>query len=87
MRKTYHRILKEHFREVLLRTRAGLDLTQAEMAARLQMDERSYCKLEYRQVCCSAVTLTLYLLYICEDATGFLEELRRAYDTGKDQAA
>lgn len=87
MRKTYHQILKEQFREYLLRSRTSLKLTQAEMAARLEMDERSYCKLEYQKACCSAVTLMLYLLYTCEDTNRFLEELRHAFDDGKDQAA
>lgn len=88
MRNTYHQLLKEHFRAHLLRTRAALDLTQAEMAARLEMDERSYCKLEYRQSCCSAVTLALYLLRVCEDVPAFLEQLRRAFTAAEnDQAA
>lgn len=87
MRKTYHTILKTIFHRSLIRNRTSMGITQSEMAARLAMDDRSYVDLDHGKTCCSAVTLSLYLIYICEDVNGFLVELRHAFETGTDQAA
>ena len=87
MRKTYHDILKSHFRADLLRTRDALGFTQAQMAEKLAIDERSYSDLDRGKSCCSAVTLCLYLLFLCRDTQAFLEELRHAIENSKNQAA
>lgn len=87
MRKTYHTILKEQFHIRLIRARVRLELTQAEMAEKLHMDDRSYSDLDTGKNCCSAVTLALFLVFICEDVEGFLEELRHAFEVGTERAA
>lgn len=87
MRKLYQSILKRCFYNHLIHSRADLGLTQAEMAERLAMDERSYIELDHGKSCCSATTLALFLVYVCEDVYDFLEELRRAFDAGSDRAA
>lgn len=87
MRKTYRAILKQFFHENLFHARDRLGLTQSEMAARLAMDDRSYIDLDHGKTCCSAVTLALFLAYVCEDARAFAEELRNAFEAGTNQAA
>lgn len=87
MRKTYHMILKSCFRADLLRTRNALGFTQAQMAEKLAIDERSYSDLDRGKSCCSAITLCLYLIYLCQDTQAFLEELRYAIECGKNQVA
>lgn len=87
MRKTYQYILKIYFYRNLVQARADLQLTQAEMAERLSMDDRSYIELDHGKSCCSAVTLALYLAYVCDDVHQFAEGLRYAFDAGKDSAA
>lgn len=87
MRKTYHTLLKHHFHSTLVRTRTDLGLTQADMAERLAMDDRSFIDLDHGKSCCSAITLALFLIYVCQDVDGFLEELRHAFEAGVDQVA
>lgn len=87
MRKTYHTLLKHHFHSTLVRTRANLGITQSEMAERLAMDDRSFIDLDHGKTCCSAITLVLFLIYVCEDVDGFLEELQRVFEAGTDQVA
>lgn len=87
MRKTYQVILKCVFCEKLTRDRSRLGLTQSQMAEKLAMDDRSYIDLDHGKTCCSAVTLALYLVYVCEDVFGFVEDLRNAFETGKNRAA
>lgn len=87
MRRTYHRRLKAHFHRALIRTRLHREMTQLEMADKLVMDERSYIDLDHGKTCCSAVTLALFLIYVCEDVMGFLEELQRAFESDKNKAA
>lgn len=87
MRKTYHAILKERFYIQLLRARVRLELTQTGMAEKLCMDDRSYSDLETGKSCCSAVTLALFLVYVCENVGNFVEDLRNAFETGTESAA
>jgi len=47
------------------------------MAAKLFMSDRSYIDLEKGKFCCSSLTLVLYLIYLCEDIPGFLNDLRK----------
>jgi len=54
--------------------------TQSKMAERLAMDERSYIDLDHEKTCCSAITLALFLVYICADVDAFLKELRCAFE-------
>lgn len=87
MRQTYHTRLKAHFHRALNQTRLHRELTQLEMAQKLSMDERSYIDLDHGKTCCSAVTLALFLIYVCEDVVGFLEELQHAFEAEKNRAA
>lgn len=87
MRKTYHTLLKRHFHSTLVRTRTNLGLTQSEMAERLAMDDRSFIDLDHGKTCCSAVTLVLFLIYVCDDVDGFLEELQHAFEADANQVA
>ena len=87
MRKTYRDILKKQFRIHLVHSRTANGLTQSQMAEILSMDDRSYIDLDHGKTCCSAVTLALFLVYVCEDVHTFLEELRHAFNTAFNQAA
>lgn len=87
MRKAYRNILKHHFHNSLIRIRATKQLTQSQMAEKLFMDDRSYIDLEHGKTCCSAITLALFLVYICDNTTIFLEELRHAFEAGFDKVA
>ena len=87
MRKQYTKVLKIVFHQKLFRTRVDLGITQEEMAYKLAMASRTYVDLDHGKTCCSAVTLALFLVYVCEDVHGFLEELRHAFETAVHQAA
>ena len=87
MRKLYYTAMKNHFHANLMKSRTRLCLTQAQMAERLCMDERSYVDLDHGKTCCSALTLSLYLVYICDDVERFLEGLRNAFEAEKNSAA
>ena len=87
MRKTYRIILKGYFHSSLVQARMAQGLTQAEMAERLAMDDRSFVDLDHGKSCCSAVTLALFLIYVCDDVYAFLEELRHAFENEKDCVA
>ena len=80
MRNTYRNILKTYFCDDLIHRREALRLTQSQMAERLLMDDRSYIDLDHGQSCCSAVTLALYLTFLCEDVPLFIEGLRQAFE-------
>ena len=87
MRKRYHEILKRFFCNKLVQIRTQEGLTQEKMASALLMDERSYIDLEHGKTGCSAVTLVLFLMYVCNDVPGFIEELYNAFETAKEQIA
>ena len=87
MRKTCHNNLKHQFYLKLIHTRTIMGLTQAEMAEKLIIDDRSYIDLDHGKTCCSAVTLALFLVYVCDDVDGFLAELRHAFEVELNQAA
>ena len=87
MRRAYRKVLKKHFHVHLVQIRTSNGLTQSEMAERLSMDDRSYIDLDHGKTCCSAVTLALFLVYVCGDVQTFLEELRHAFNAAFNQAA
>lgn len=87
MRKAYHIRLREHFHRALNETRERKEWSQAQMAEKLAMDERSYIDLDHGKTCCSAVTLALFLLYVCEDVEKFLVELKNALEESQNKAA
>lgn len=79
LRKYYHKILKETFYKYLIKERTRLNLTQEKMANILEMDTRNFANLDSRKNCCSALTLTLFLIY-CTDPIEFLKELKCGYE-------
>lgn len=87
MRKEYHIRLREHFHRALIETRDRKELSQAQMAEKLAMDDRSYIDLDHGKTCCSAVTLALFLIYVCEDVEKFLLELKNALEESQNKAA
>ena len=87
MRKTYRAALKQCFYQRLIITRAEMGITQSTMAERLAMDERSYIDLDHGKTCSSATTLALFLVYVCDDVYGFLEDLRNAFESETNWAA
>ena len=87
MRKLYVGILRSLFHRSLIRRRAELGLTQEEMAYRLEMACRTYIELDHGKSTCSALTLALYLIYVCADPVGFLKELRNAFEEANEKAA
>ena len=87
MRTHYTSIFKTFFHEKLFRRRVELDITQEEMADRLIMANRTYVDLDHGKTGCSALTLALFLIYICADPLIFLEELRDAFENGSNKAA
>ena len=87
MRKQYIRILKVFFCRKVRSSRAELEISQEDMADRLLMAARTYIDLEQAKNCCSALTLALYLIYVCNDPLAFLNELRQALEADTTQAA
>ena len=87
MRKKYHEILKRFFCNKLVQIRTLEGLTQEKMANALLMDERSYIDLEHGKSGCSAVTLALFLIYVCKDVPGFIDDLQNAFESAKEQIA
>lgn len=87
MRRTYRNILKHVFCAHLVQTRMVLGMPQTAMAERLAMDDRSYIDLDHGKTCCSAVTLALFLVYVCDDVQRFLGDLRDAFEAAIHKAA
>ena len=80
MRQRLINVLRSYFSRHLLATRHHLNLTQAQMARRLSLDTRSYVELDHGSATCSALTLALYLVYLCDDPQAFLSGLRADLD-------
>ena len=72
MRKLYVKVLKTFFHEELIHRRVTLGFTQEEMAYHLVMASRTYVDLDHGKTCCSALTLVLFLIYICDNPLDFL---------------
>ena len=62
MRQEKDKIIKTVFRALALKTRERLDLTQKEMADRLDMCERSYFDIEAGKTKCGTLTVLLLLM-------------------------
>ena len=74
--KKMHSVFKEVITEHIKATRKELGLTQAEMATKLQIDLRTYCNIESGRSLCGKMTLLMYLVYICPDVNGLLENIK-----------
>ena len=80
-------LLKACFSGELYLSRKSLKFTQAQMAQRLCMDERSYVNLEHGESCCGGLTLLLFLIYCCEDVPKFLETNKILIESALDWVA
>ena len=81
MRTNYRLVLRKFFHRKVSHTRVQiLGISQEEMAHRLALSSRSYVDLDHGKTACSAVTLALFLIYVCDDSQKFLEELRCAFE-------
>ena len=56
--------------------RSEAKMTQAKFSELLLIDERTYIRLEHGANCCCALTLLLYLVFVCKDVQGFVDEMR-----------
>ena len=86
MRDIYYILIRKHFSRAISELREQQELTQAEMAERLCMDERSYVNLDHGKSCCGVVTLVLFLINECPNVEVFLRELRDIFDEANDAA-
>jgi len=80
MRKRYKKELKKFFCEKVKEFRVSNNKTQAQIAEVLVMDTTNYNHLERGKSCCSALTLSLFLIYICSDPMQFLAELKETFE-------
>lgn len=87
MRDQYSIALKQQFWCQLVWERQRLNLTQAQMARILAMNERSYIELDHGHSCCGALTLVRFLLYCCEDTQAFLEDVKAALEREGEEIA
>ena len=76
MRNEMEKLLKEELRTLAIRTRERLDLTQREMAIKLEMSESSYSDIETGLSMCGTLT-TVLLLSELDDPYAYLQELQR----------
>ena len=72
-------ILKHEFRDLALRERELLGLTQKQMAETLEMSERSYSDIESGASSCGALTIVLLLISI-PDSEDFLQIIRQEFE-------
>lgn len=80
MRQEKEQIIKNTFRTLALKTRDRLKLTQKEMAARLDMCERSYFDIEAGKTKCGTLIVLLLLMELEEPRT-LLCKLKLAFNT------
>ena len=87
MKKRYYDILRKITHKHILNFKIEKQYTNAKMAELLSIDDRSYIDLDHGKAGCSALTLTLFLIYCCPDANKFLEEIRSAFESEADEIA
>ena len=75
MREEMEKVLKREFRELALKTRDRLSLTQKAMSELLSMSENSYCDIENGTYMCGTLTAIL-LLSMQEDPNSILQHWR-----------
>ena len=75
MREEMEKVLKREFRELALKTRDRLGVTQKAMSELLSMSENSYCDIENGTYMCGTLTAIL-LLSMQEDTNSILQHWR-----------
>jgi len=80
MRKEFSNILRTELCTLAIETRNKLNLTQKEMAIRLQMSESSYSDIETGKSACGTLTAIL-LLNMQEDPNTFLKSTDEKFNS------
>ena len=78
MRKEFSNILRTELCTLAIETRNKLNLTQKEMAIRLQMSESSYSDIETGRSKCGALT-SILILDMQDDPSKFLRNVKRKF--------
>ena len=74
LRDKMEKLLKRELRSLMLKTRAGLDLTQSKIGDRYVKSENSYSALENGEYMCGTLT-TIFLLRDQKDPGKVLDEI------------
>ncbi len=81
MRKLYRLAVMKCVRKEMLKTRAALNISQAEMSERLGISPRAYRNIEAGKSCCGLATMLFYLNRCCFDKEAFLKEMWHALES------
>ncbi len=76
--------MTQYICEEMKKTRAYLNITQAEMAVRLGISTRGYRNLEAGKSGCGLLTLILFWKYCCLEQEAFLYGLEKTVEAAKD---
>lgn len=87
MRNLYNKQLKEICHKCIVTAKVKHNLTQAQMAELLVMDIRSYADIDSGKSSCGLLTFVLYLLYLCPDIDGLIDEIRISFESVKNNVA
>lgn len=79
MRSDFEKILKKELRDVVLKTRSRLNLTQEEMSELLSMSKNSYFDIEAGEDMCGTLT-TVLLLLEQDDPNTILKKIQREFE-------
>lgn len=79
MRSDFEKILKKELRDVVLKTRSRLNLTQEEMSELLSMSKNSYFDIEAGEHMCGTLT-TVLLLLEQDDPNTILKKIQREFE-------
>ena len=79
MRSDFEKILKKELRDVVLKTRSRLNLTQEEMSELLSMSKNSYFDIEAGEHMCGTLT-TVLLLLEQDDPNTILKRIEKQFD-------
>ena len=79
MRSDFEKILKKELRDVVLKTRSRLNLTQEEMSELLSMSKNSYFDIESGEHMCGTLT-TVLLLLEQDDPNTILKKIQREFE-------
>ncbi|MCM1330675.1 MAG: helix-turn-helix transcriptional regulator [Ruminococcus sp.] len=79
MKEIYKTIFKQHFRYSLLQMRNEKNLTQSQMAEKLNISGRAYADLESGKSCCSTITFILFL-NLCDDYSDFIKDINKSFE-------
>ena len=79
MRSDFEKILKKELRDVVLKTRSRLKLTQEGMSELLSMNKNSYFDIESGEHMCGTLT-TVLLLLEQDDPNTILKKIQREFE-------